>query len=251
MSNGRGWPLESSANDKSQTWRWWLPRSNCSSQHFVSSSIALSHAYLIPGSSCSSFNSTILPCVSPISKSIFHYNYLNCTKVAHVLLTITRTSFPDITTFQTLAKVHTRLAHAYPSMTDADEVWQVEVASELTYVFLLTAARASILFLYRRVFALTTPWFRIAWCCNLFLALGFFIALLVSLAFECAPKSIATLWNSPSDCHPSHNDPVIIGFLNALIDMLILLLPIKMVWSLQMPRRRKFAVCCIFGLGLA
>ena len=41
----------------------------------------------------------------------------------------------------------------------------------------------------------------------------------------------------------------IMGFLNAAIDMLILLLPIRMVWTLQMSPKRKMAVSGIFALG--
>ena len=45
-------------------------------------------------------------------------------------------------------------------------------------------------------------------------------------------------------------DIALMGFLNAVIDLLILLLPIRMVWTLQMSPKRKVAVSAIFGLGL-
>lgn len=130
-----------------------------------------------------------------------------------------------------------------------NERCQIEVASQVTYVLLLTAARASILLLYRRIFNLAKPWFRVAWYSNAFFVIGFCIAILVALPFQCKGKPLSTIWDSPADCKTNHNDPVIIGFVNAVIDMFILILPIRMVWVLQISAKRKLAVCCIFGLG--
>ena len=39
------------------------------------------------------------------------------------------------------------------------------------------------------------------------------------------------------------------GFLNAILDTLILVLPIRMVWSLQMSFKQKLGVSAIFALG--
>ena len=39
------------------------------------------------------------------------------------------------------------------------------------------------------------------------------------------------------------------GFLNAILDTLILVLPIRMVWSLQMSSKQKLGVSAIFALG--
>ncbi|KAL6719812.1 hypothetical protein ACLMJK_001733 [Lecanora helva] len=144
---------------------------------------------------------------------------------------MTRVFPPDVLMLKTLAK-------------------QVEVATQITYVLVLTVARASILSLYRRIFTLRSTWFRILWSGSAFLIVSFCIVLMSTLAFECAPKPLATLWNSPSSCNPNHDDGVIIGFINALIDLLILILPVRMVWTLQMPVKRRLAVCGIFALGL-
>lgn len=40
------------------------------------------------------------------------------------------------------------------------------------------------------------------------------------------------------------------GWLNAAIDFAILLLPVRIVWTLRLPTKQKLAVCGIFGLGL-
>ena len=43
--------------------------------------------------------------------------------------------------------------------------------------------------------------------------------------------------------------PITFGFINAFIDLLVLLLPVRMVWNLQLPVKRRLAVGGIFGLG--
>ena len=124
------------------------------------------------------------------------------------------------------------------------------MASQINYVLVLTAARSSILFLYRRIFTLANTWFRTAWWSNAFFVIGFCVSVLISLPFECAPKPLSTLWNSPKECKTNHQDPIVIGFVNAIIDLCILILPIRMVWVLQLAQRKKIAICGIFGLGL-
>ncbi len=51
-------------------------------------------------------------------------------------------------------------------------------------------------------------------------------------------------------CRPNFALAKIVGAVNAAIDLTILLLPVPMVWGLQMPRKRKIAVSGIFGMGL-
>jgi hypothetical protein len=40
------------------------------------------------------------------------------------------------------------------------------------------------------------------------------------------------------------------GVFDVLTDLFIFLLPIPMVWQLQVPRANKFALACIFALGI-
>lgn len=83
-----------------------------------------------------------------------------------------------------------------------------------------------------------------------FANLGFCVALLVTLIFQCQGQPLSVLWQEPSKCIPNAAAPMTMGYLNALIDFLILLLPIRMVWMLQLPVQRRLAVSGIFGLGM-
>ncbi|MCJ1453226.1 hypothetical protein MMC28_003572 [Mycoblastus sanguinarius] len=113
------------------------------------------------------------------------------------------------------------------------------VASQITYALLTTAVKACVLMLYRRIFSLRQIWFRIAWWAMMAFAIVYCAVLI--------PGQI--IGNS----HPSNvTGPATarMGFLNALIDFLILLLPIYPVWTLQMSSKRKMAVTGLFGLGI-
>ena len=78
------------------------------------------------------------------------------------------------------------------------------------------------------------------------------VALLVALlAFQCTQCTpISSIWNDLGSCLPSQTKTSSHGFINALIDSAILVLPIRMVWSLQMPQKQKLAICGVFGLGM-
>lgn len=106
--------------------------------------------------------------------------------------------------------------------------------------------------LYRRIFGLRVLWFRIAWWINVVLVTMYFAALLAGLLTQCGSSPVSTLWRAPAIC--AHNQKAssgaaIMGFLNAVLDTLILVLPIRMVWTLQMSFRQKFGVSAIFALG--
>ena len=107
--------------------------------------------------------------------------------------------------------------------------------------------------LYRRIFSLRVLWFRIAWWINVILVISYFAALLAGLLRQCGTLPISTLWRSPAKCGHSMGGtigPAGMGFLNAVLDTLILVLPIRMVWSLQMSFKQKLGVSAIFALGL-
>ena len=106
--------------------------------------------------------------------------------------------------------------------------------------------------LYRRIFGLRVRWFRIAWWINVALVIIYFAALLAGLLSQCGSLPVSTLWRSLATCEQATktaSGPAIMGFLNAILDTLILVLPIRMVWSLQMSFKQKFGVSAIFALG--
>lgn len=125
---------------------------------------------------------------------------------------------------------------------------QVDFASRLTYCATTAVAKASVLILYRRIFSLRIVWFRIAWWINIAFLTAYLVAFYIGNTTQCIPLS--ELWNLNDRCQPSLLSEEIFGSFNAAVNLSILLLPISIVWSREMPRKQKVAVCGVFLLGL-
>ena len=139
-----------------------------------------------------------------------------------------------------------------PSIARFHVLGKLELGSQITYNFVTNLAKLSILFLYKRVFNLRLMWFRISWwCCIALVAINFLVLLIVNL-LQCAPHPPSALWNNRAECMGfNKTSAVAMGFINAAIDLTILILPIRMTWNLQMPKKQKIAISSVFGLGFA
>ena len=126
----------------------------------------------------------------------------------------------------------------------------MEIASQVTYGILTAVVKTSLLLLYRRIFSLRTLWFRIAFWAHLGIVISYGVALFTIALTQCSPRPISVAWTHPGTCIPSKTSATTMGALNAVIDTSILILPVRMVWTLQMSRRRKSAICGVFALGL-
>lgn len=82
------------------------------------------------------------------------------------------------------------------------------------------------------------------------LVAAYFITLLAMNCTQCSPRPISVTWTSPGSCMPHQAQASSMGFINAIIDSTILMLPIRMVWALQMSHKQKVMICSVFGLGL-
>jgi hypothetical protein len=78
-------------------------------------------------------------------------------------------------------------------------------------------------------------------------------------AFRCDPvelewTSILIIWKIPppttGTCMSFQDQTTAFGVVNMILDFAIVLLPIPVVWSLQMPRKRKLMLVGVFSLGL-
>lgn len=82
---------------------------------------------------------------------------------------------------------------------------------------------------------LTTSW----WLASL---LGFF--------FSCQPFSYNWNSNQEGHCHDKLKFWTAVAAAHMVIEIIILLLPLPMVWKLQLPLRRKFGLSVLFALGI-
>ena len=74
----------------------------------------------------------------------------------------------------------------------------------------------------------------------------------VILLFLLICKPIAYNWDKTlqGHCGSSISEGISAAAINMIIDGLIVLLPIPVVWGLQMPTPKKIGISCMFGLGL-
>lgn len=126
---------------------------------------------------------------------------------------------------------------------------QIYTMATWVYLILATCIKLTFLFLYRRIFSpqTTTKYFInggivFVACLN--------TGLLFSTIFMCSP--VARSWNSALDGHCINPKvlPYFSGVTSFLTDIYILILPIPLLWRLNMGRKRKFRLAVIFGTGL-
>lgn len=119
----------------------------------------------------------------------------------------------------------------------------------MTYTLLITAARLCVVLLYRRIFTLAKRWFRAAWWLCVTFILAYWLALLTAFLTQChgIASSLTACRNSNTKLNQM---PLIAAWLNIGIDASLLVLPIRMVWMLQLSAKRKIGVCALFALGL-
>ncbi|KAG5288856.1 Pth11-like integral membrane protein [Histoplasma capsulatum G186AR] len=116
------------------------------------------------------------------------------------------------------------------------------------YILNVPLIKFSILLFYRRIFGMNWS----MWVC-FFLSGGYYIACTITLIIACQP--ISYYWTQVQDAKSGscRFQPHIFYLGNAAAnvatDVLILLVPIPLVWKLQMPTSKKILVSSLFLLG--
>ncbi|MCJ1280285.1 hypothetical protein MMC21_008112 [Puttea exsequens] len=142
----------------------------------------------------------------------------------------------------------------HPVPRNAKEAEELEVANlksqficPILWVAAVTAVRVSIGALYIRVFPM--PAFRII--CFIVLGLNglFFAGTIIADCLICRP--IAFRWNHEIDgkCGDQKRLDMFIAVFNLLLDVCMVVLPMPVLWSLQMKKAKKIALILIFGMG--
>lgn len=128
----------------------------------------------------------------------------------------------------------------------------VEWSIQFTYIALVTTIKISILLFYRRLFpnSATNASFRVAWVIVAFLSVGLGIGTFVAAICNCKPlEYYLNPGDLPRNCQNLRSLLVSTAAINALTDVSILVLPIMIVWRLQITKSQKLAVSGIFLLG--
>lgn len=131
----------------------------------------------------------------------------------------------------------------------ADVTQRIVMLSLLLEIFAplaICAVNISVLTLYFRVFGGSLRWMRITCVVGIVLLLGYHISFTTAFGAMCAPNpkagysQVAMLMAFVSDkCTRSRVLVLLMGVGNSFIDLVLLLLPLPVIWKLQMPLRRK------------
>lgn len=133
---------------------------------------------------------------------------------------------------------------------------EITYAIELSYMFSTTLIKISILCFYRRITGSLTNYFNYwVWGTIIFCAVyGVLFTFLIT--FTCTPVSgffhvFDIPWRLKNELHCRDEGAIIVACaaISSVQDLLICLLPIFLVWNLQISRRQRFALCGIFGMG--
>ena len=120
------------------------------------------------------------------------------------------------------------------------------LAKELVWNTGITLTRISALLFYKRLFqrqSKTLFWLGIAF------NVVWFVMLLFLVIFGCSP--VPRIWDRavPGTCLPELPGQIISSFTSLVLDLYILVVPLPMLWRLQMKTPRKVAVALVLILG--
>ncbi|KAI9923726.1 hypothetical protein ASPWEDRAFT_120507 [Aspergillus wentii DTO 134E9] len=134
------------------------------------------------------------------------------------------------------------------TLQDVSDMMKVLYANVLLYVVTVPLTKLSIIFFYRRIFGM--HW--ILWVC-FFLTTGYWFSCTITFLVACTPPSY--YWSQYLDptggkCRfPFYPFYVGNAAANVVTDGIILIVPIRVVWQLQMRTAQKWMVTGIFLLG--
>ncbi|KAL9037606.1 MAG: hypothetical protein Q9214_005629 [Letrouitia sp. 1 TL-2023] len=127
------------------------------------------------------------------------------------------------------------------------ESGKATLVSIVFYISSMAATKISILLLYRRIFPIWKLRY-IAWTVGIFIFAYSFAAVFLAI-FRCHP--IRAIWNPLVKAHCDNTNATILvmAIFNVVTDVIVLVLPMPVVWGLQLPKTRKFQVMAVFLLG--
>jgi hypothetical protein len=128
---------------------------------------------------------------------------------------------------------------------------QLYYMGELFYFAALTMNKVSILFFILRIFP-AKP-LRIGAYIGLGLAMGYGIAFIFATAFQCSPISLAwNIWDGEHEghCNNIHLQGWMSAICNIVVDIYIIILPLRELSKLKMDLAKKLMLIFMFSLGI-
>ncbi|CAG9951302.1 unnamed protein product [Clonostachys rosea f. rosea IK726] len=164
------------------------------------------------------------------------------TDVLAVYAIIQHPEGPEAATHATQTEDYSEADQEYTRLT-----WSLTVV----YFFTVSSTKLSIIFLYHRLFFVERTLRRQIWALSIVVICYWFGSTIANLT-NCVPMKYMWL-NSLSDpryCFNFNHYWLAVGLVETFIDILIIILPIKVILALQFTRKQKFAVLFVFLLGV-
>lgn len=121
------------------------------------------------------------------------------------------------------------------------------IAVEVIYALAIAAVKLSVLLLYRRLFP-NRHFQVILWCVGAFILCYTIIGILVCI-FECQPIEVAWEPSTKGRCIHLSIATMFMACMNFITDFVTLLLPMPLLWRLQISKERKLQLIGIFLTG--
>ena len=127
------------------------------------------------------------------------------------------------------------------------DVRKAFMAVECFYAAALLCTKLSIIYLYNRIFPL--PWFKLALHIIAAFATALAVAAVFTTIFQCVP--ISSQWDPELSGHCMNygRSIQILGVMSIVIDFILLVLPIPLVWRIQISKTNKLLITVTFMLG--
>lgn len=133
---------------------------------------------------------------------------------------------------------------------DVDQHGQIIIAFQVLYCLSVATVKSSIVFFYIRIFAVNRTYRMVAYCVAAFIAAWAVMSVLVAF-LSCTPLRFAWDPTIPGgSCDNQVGSFVAEAVLDVVADLMVLALPLRPIWKLQVNRSKKVVLFVIFGLGV-
>lgn len=117
----------------------------------------------------------------------------------------------------------------------------------------ITLAKVSLLIFLYRIFYVDKAFRIVAWITGAILGIWATTATLLAI-FACRPVkaswNLSLLMDPKTKCNPkSYNTENVYGFCNVVTDFVLMIMPIPLVWNMQLGFKRKIGLLLIFASG--
>ncbi|KAI1406789.1 hypothetical protein F5Y13DRAFT_196794 [Hypoxylon sp. FL1857] len=120
-----------------------------------------------------------------------------------------------------------------------------------TWTIATTLCKLTVLFLYLDLFRINKAFRRVVW---VLIVLNVLFPIIFIILFNTPCSKISDSWDpvlSKTKCRSVAKEELASVSATLALDLCVVVIPIPLIWGLQMPLRKRLAICGMFSLGLA